>query len=226
MMSFLNRMQASDISNECNQVLEEIAQRVANIHHPAGISQGSTQEAFLKQMPHSFNGTTNPLEAESWVFKMEKIFKFLGCTNSQKVNYATYMFEGPTEIWWKSAKRLLLEGRCDNAQISWAEFVKKFYDQYFTKHFRDKQATNFDEIVQGSMGVAQYEAKFTELSCFAPHLVSTEALRVKKFRKGLNFKIRQHLTTSQVEDYKNLVILVESKEEDIQERTKMKAELE
>ena len=42
----------------------------------------------------------------------------------------------------------------------------------------------------------------------------------------MNFKIRQHLTTSQVEDYKNLVILVESKEEDIQERTKMKAELE
>ena len=49
-------------------------------------------------MPPSFSGTTNPLEAESWVFKMEKIFKFLGCTNSQKVNYATYMFEGPAEI--------------------------------------------------------------------------------------------------------------------------------
>ena len=91
MMSFLNRMQASDISNVCNQVLEEIAQRAANIHPPAGASQGSTQEAFLKQRPPSFSGTTNPLEAESWVFKMEKIFKFLGCTDSQKVNYATYM---------------------------------------------------------------------------------------------------------------------------------------
>ena len=118
MMLFLNRMQASDISNVCNQLLEEIAQRAANIHPLAGVSQGSTQEAFLKQRPPSFSGTTNPLEAESWVFKMEKIFKFLGCTNSQKVNYAMYMFEGPAEIWWKSAKRLLLEGRGDNAQIS------------------------------------------------------------------------------------------------------------
>ena len=81
MMSFLNRMQALDISNVCNQVLEEIAQRATNIHPP------------------------NPLEAENWIFKIEKIFKFLGCTNSQKVNYATYMFEGPTEIW--SAERLL-----------------------------------------------------------------------------------------------------------------------
>ena len=76
------------------------------------------------------------------------------------------------------------------------------------------------------MGVAKYEAKFTQLSHFAPHLVSTEALRVKKFHKWLNFKIRQRLTTSRVEDYKNLVILAEAIEEDIQEHTKTKAVLE
>ena len=147
MMSFLNKMQASDISNVCNQVLKEIAQREANIHPPAGVSQGSTQKTFLKQRPPSFSGTTNPFEAESWIFKMEKIFKFLGCTDSQKVNYATYMFEGPVEIWWKSTKRLLLGGRGDNAQISWQEFVKKFYEKYFTEYFRDKQAENFEELV-------------------------------------------------------------------------------
>ncbi|XP_050263998.1 uncharacterized protein LOC126708239 [Quercus robur] len=76
------------------------------------------------------------------------------------------------------------------------------------------------------MGVAQYEAKFTELSRFAPCLVSTKTLRVKKFHKGLNFKIRQRLTTSRVEDYKNLVILAEAVEKDIQECTKMKAIME
>ncbi|XP_075670335.1 uncharacterized protein LOC142640125 [Castanea sativa] len=146
---------------------------------------------------------------------MEKIFKFIGCTNSQKVNYAAYMFEGPAEIWWKSQENLLLEGRGDNAHINWAEFLKKFYDQYFTERFRDKQTTNFDGLVQGSMGVAQYEAKFTKLSRFAPHLVSIEALRVKKFRNGLEFKIRQHLTTSRVDDYKSLVVLAKAVEEDL-----------
>ena len=176
-------------------------------------------------MPPSFSGTTNPLEAESWVFKMEKIFKFLGCTNCQKVNYATYMFEGPAHIWWTSVERLLLEGRGDDAQISWAEFVKKFYEQYFTERFRDKQTTNFDKLVQGSMGVAQYEAKFTKLYRFAPHLVSTEALRVKKFCNGLEFKIRQRLTTSRCEDYKTLVVLAKTVEEDLQECTKIKAVL-
>ena len=76
------------------------------------------------------------------------------------------------------------------------------------------------------MGVAQYETKFTELSRFAPHLVTIEALRVKKFHKGLNFKIKEYLTTAQVQGYKNLVVLAEVVEEDIQElariRTTMK----
>ena len=79
-------------------------------------------------MPHSFSGTTDPLEAESWVFKMEKIFKFLECTDSQKMNYATYIFEGLAEFWWKLEERLLMEGTGGNAQISWAECLKKFYD--------------------------------------------------------------------------------------------------
>ena len=48
----------------------------------------------------------------------------------------------------------------------------------------------------------------------------------RNFCKELNFKIRQRLTTSRVEDYKNLVILAEAVEEDIQERTKMKVALE
>ncbi|KAF3964754.1 hypothetical protein CMV_010990 [Castanea mollissima] len=54
----------------------------------------------------------------------------------------------------------------------------------------------------------------------------SEVLRVEKFRKGLEFKIRQRLITSRVEDYKNLVILAKAVEEDIQERTKIKAMLE
>ncbi|KAL4622295.1 hypothetical protein ACB092_06G287200 [Castanea dentata] len=99
MISFLNRMQAAELGNVCNQVLEEIAQRATNIHPPVEVHQGPTQNAFLKQRPPSFSGTIDPLDAD---LKMEKIFKFLECTNSQKVNYSAYMFESLVEIWWKS----------------------------------------------------------------------------------------------------------------------------
>ena len=35
---------------------------------------------------------------------------------------------------------------------------------FFTKRFRDKQVITFDGLVQGSMGVVEYEEKFIELS--------------------------------------------------------------
>ena len=123
------------------------------------------------------------------------------------------MFEGPAEFWWKSEQRLLLQGRTDaNAKIGWEKFLK-FYDQYFNERFR-------------SMGVSQYEAKFTILSRFAPHLIATKVLRVKKFGKGLNFKIREGLTTTQNQDYKNLVALVEAMEEDVQESARIRTTME
>ena len=76
------------------------------------------------------------------------------------------------------------------------------------------------------MGVSQYEAKFTILSCFAPHLIATKVLRVKKFGKGLNFKIREGLTTTQNLDYKNLVALAEAMEEDVQESARIRTTME
>ncbi|XP_065632309.1 uncharacterized protein LOC136068715 [Quercus suber] len=60
---------------------------------------------------------------------MEKIFKFLECTDSQKVNYATYMFEGPAEIWWKSTKRLLLEGRAVKEDLQESTKIKATLEQ-------------------------------------------------------------------------------------------------
>ncbi len=65
------------------------------------------------------------------------------------------------------------------------------------------------------MTVSLYEAKFTKLSRFAPHLVSEEILRIKKFRKGLNFNIRERLTTTKIKEYKELVSTAEEVEEDI-----------
>uniref|UniRef100_A0A2N9HRA9 RNA-directed DNA polymerase n=1 Tax=Fagus sylvatica TaxID=28930 RepID=A0A2N9HRA9_FAGSY len=37
---------------------------------------------------------------ENWLLKMEKLLKVLHCTDSQKVEYATFALEGPAERWW------------------------------------------------------------------------------------------------------------------------------
>uniref|UniRef100_A0A2N9FG06 Reverse transcriptase domain-containing protein n=1 Tax=Fagus sylvatica TaxID=28930 RepID=A0A2N9FG06_FAGSY len=188
-----------------DRILGGIAQRAANAPRREQTVQGATQEIFLKQRPPSFAGGPNPLEAEGWIHKLEKIFEFLACTDEQKVKFATYMLEGPAEFWWKSEKRLLLGGRTEiEAPITWDKFVESFYEHYFTKTFRAKQAKLFVNFQQGSLSVVEYEAKFTELSRFAPHMVDTEEHRVDKFLDGLNFNIRERLTAANITEYKTL----------------------
>ena len=74
------------------------------------------------------------------------------------------------------------------------------------------------------MSVAEYEAKFSELSRFAPHMIATEAMKARKFERGLRPYIRErvfvfrHVTYSEVNDK---ALLVESNsEESYRERVK------
>jgi hypothetical protein len=48
-------------------------------------------------------------------------------------------------------------------------------------------------LVQGSLTVEEYAAKFIELSWFAPYLVSTEELKARKFERGLQPRIMNHI---------------------------------
>ena len=58
-------------------------------------------------------------------------------------------------------------------------FKKAFLDQYFTNTTKKALRMEFINLVQGSMTVAQYEAKFMSLSMFAKAFVSTEEEKVK-----------------------------------------------
>ncbi len=128
------------------------------------------------------------------------------------------MVEGPAEFWWKSEKRLLLGGRIEiETLITWDKFVESFYEHYFTKTFRAKQAKLFVNFQQGSLSVVEYEAKFIELSRFAPHMVDTEEHKVDKFLDGLNFNIRKRLTTANITEYKTLVHTAKRVERDVHE---------
>uniref|UniRef100_A0A2N9IT26 Integrase catalytic domain-containing protein n=1 Tax=Fagus sylvatica TaxID=28930 RepID=A0A2N9IT26_FAGSY len=68
-----------------------------------------------------------------------------------------------------------------------------------------------------SLSVVEYEAKFTELSRFAPHMVDTEEHKVDKFLDGLNFNIRERLTAANITEYKTLVHTAERVERDVHE---------
>ena len=49
-----------------------------------------TVEQFQKLRPPTFDGSTDPVKAEAWVRRMEKIFKVFPCPEEEKVKYATF----------------------------------------------------------------------------------------------------------------------------------------
>ena len=92
---------------------------------------GCSFETFIKQNPPSFDGKPNLTEAENWFLQMEKLLEALDCTNSQKVQFATFKLIGEAEYWWRSTKAILEGMEIERNPITWEKFKGVFYDNYF-----------------------------------------------------------------------------------------------
>ena len=175
---------------------------------------GYSFETFMKQNPPSFDGKPDPTEAENWFLQMEKLLEALDCTDSQKVRFATFKLIGEAERWWRSTKAILEGLDIERNPITWEKFKGVFYDNYFPEVVQERKEREFADLVQGSMTVEQYAAKFIELSRFGPHLILTEAKKASKFQKGLNERLRHHLIASRVDNYAESVKRAMRLEED------------
>ena len=79
---------------------------------------------------------------------------------------------------------------------------------------RERKEREFADLVQGSITVEQYAAKFIELSRFGPHLILTEAKKASRFQKGLDERLRHYLIASRVDNYAESVKRAMRLEED------------
>ena len=84
------------------------------------------------------------------------------------MEYATFALEGPAERWWTGTEVLLKEDLGENARITWDKFKEVFNETYFPEVVSDRKAREVFDLVQGSMTVEEYTAKFIDLSRFAP----------------------------------------------------------
>ena len=59
---------------------------------------------FLRQSPPTFQGSSNPIDADRWIRWVTKVFDGLGVAEDFKVGLATYLFDGESDHWWESVK--------------------------------------------------------------------------------------------------------------------------
>ena len=70
-------------------------------------SKGSSFDDFKKLGSLYFSDTSEPMEAEGWILKIEKFFDVIDCFEKQKASYAAFMLDKEVDHWWCITNRLL-----------------------------------------------------------------------------------------------------------------------
>ncbi|XP_022156067.1 uncharacterized protein LOC111023035 [Momordica charantia] len=97
------------------------------------------------------------------------------------------MLRGEAVNWWESVAAA--EDHA-NVPVTWARFKDLLYEYYFPVTVRNEKRAEFLRLTQGSLTVAQYKRKFTELSRFGMQYIPTEQLKIDKFIDGLRREIK------------------------------------
>jgi len=91
--------------------------------------------------------------------------------------------------------------------VTWARFKSEFLRMYFPEDLRTKKEVEFLNLKQENLSVAEYAAKFEELSRFCPSINVDDAMVSKcvKFESGLKPEIYQFMCVQEIKDFDTLV---------------------
>ncbi|XP_057953807.1 uncharacterized protein LOC131148088 [Malania oleifera] len=96
--------------------MESGSEEIASDESPS-MPQGLMR--FTRMHPPMFVKGPDPIIAEDWVEKTERILEVLHCTDEQRVLYFTFQLSGEAGRWW-TAVNLLENQRADVLKMSWS----------------------------------------------------------------------------------------------------------
>ncbi|XP_070039525.1 uncharacterized protein [Nicotiana tomentosiformis] len=106
---------------------------------------------------------------------------------SHGVDFTTFQLEGSARRRWQSH---LLGRPAGSPPMTWDKFTRLFLNMYIPPSQREELRSQFEQLRQDQMSVTNYEARFSELSCYALMILPTETERVRRFVAWLHFDIR------------------------------------
>ncbi|KAA0045845.1 gag-protease polyprotein [Cucumis melo var. makuwa] len=139
----------------------------------------------------------NPTKAQMWLTSIETIFRYMKCSEDQKVQCAVFFLEDRGTAWWETAERML---GGDVSKITWEQFKENFYAKFFSANVKHAKLQEFLNLEQGDMTVEQYDVEFDMLSRFSPDVVRDEAARTEKFVRALDLSLHEGADSSKAVD--------------------------
>ncbi|TYK11035.1 DNA/RNA polymerases superfamily protein [Cucumis melo var. makuwa] len=188
---------------------EQFVRTALEIGRPERAAPSDPKRAYgierLKKLGATlFEGSIDPANAENWLNMLEKCFDVMNCPEERKVRLATFLLQKEVEERWKS----ILARRSDARALDWQTFRGIFEDKYYPCTYCEAKRDEFLGLKQGSLSVAEYERKNTDLSRYADVIVAFESDRCRRFERGLRFEIRTPVTA--IAKWTNFSQLVET----------------
>nr|GFC41776.1 zinc finger, CCHC-type, retrotransposon Gag domain protein [Tanacetum cinerariifolium] len=154
--------------------------------NPPPVTIHTWLERFNKQKPRSFEKATAPVDAENWISHMEKIFDVMGCEDAFKTRLAVYKFKGNALAWWKSYKQAK-GGDVWLITVTWAEFKKLFFLQFFPRAEQERLKREYHSIRQTDTETStEFMQRFLRLAGFLGAAAGTAEEQAKNFQWGLH----------------------------------------
>ncbi|GKE63938.1 hypothetical protein Tco_1514305 [Tanacetum coccineum] len=140
-----------------------------NNNNGNGGNNGCSYKGFQACGPKEYGGKGGAITLTHWIEKMENVLDNSGCSDNQKVKYASSSFVN---------KALLVEEFCPSNEMERLE-----------NEFWNRKMVGANH--------AAYTDQFHELAKLVPHLVTPVSARIKKYIASLAPKIRGMLKATQ-----------------------------
>ena len=118
-----------------------------------------------------------------------------------KLRVATRLIDKSATNWWDNLKLR------STAPVAWDLFVQEFNEQYYTHFHQDQKRQEFFKLKLFGKSVAEYENELRELLEFVPELANFDEYLCSKFKEGLSLEIREKMSVTRSQSYKEVVQL-------------------
>nr|GFC67006.1 zinc finger, CCHC-type, retrotransposon Gag domain protein [Tanacetum cinerariifolium] len=161
--------------------------------NPSPVTIHTWLERFNKKKPYSFEKVTTHVDAKNWISHMEKIFDVMGCEDVFKTRLVVYKFEGNALAWWKAYKQAK-GGEAWLITVTWADFKKLFFLQFFPRAEQERLKREYHSIHQMNTETnTKLMQRLLRLAGFLGAVAGTEEEQAKNFQWGLGRSTLNHL---------------------------------
>ncbi|KEH16697.1 chromo domain protein [Medicago truncatula] len=188
-----------EMTGSSDAALEAVAQAVQQQPKAETGSDGTRMlETFLRNHPLTFKGRYDPDGAQKWLKEIERIFKVMQCSETQKVRFGTHMFAEEADDWWVSLLPVLEQDDAvgDMSVTEYAaKFVElaKFYPHYSVETAEFSRCIKFENGLRADIKRA---IGYQQIRVFS-ELMKASQSRQKSYhdkrRKALEFQEGDHV---------------------------------